>query len=150
MTNASAMKGGAYERKVRDILTDFYKIQFERVPQSGSLHYLKGDVWAPNHMHLWQYTIECKHYKELDFNGLLTAKSNDIYKFWEQTLEQAKKMNKEPLLIFRWNRSKNYVAWGDDVYVTHHMRISAFGYLFKIALLDDWLKANTKQQQKFN
>lgn len=140
MVNKSAAKGGAYERKIRDTLSEHFKIQFERVPSSGALHYLKGDVWAPHHMHIFPYTIECKHYKELDFNSLLTAKSNPILGFWVQTVEQAVKMKKKPLLIFRWNRSKDFVAWDDEVQVPgSQLHYQGFGLTFKIAELSKWL-----------
>lgn len=148
MANKSALKGGAYERKIKDILTKHYGVNFERVPHSGALKYLKGDIWAPHHMHLWPYTIECKHYKELDFKNLLTAKSNDIHSFWLQAQEEAITMSKEsgkhtdPLVIFRWNRSKDYVAWDTDFNCTNQFTISSFGLYYKVAILEEWLKEN--------
>jgi len=154
LTNKSALKGGAYERKIKDLLTAHYGINFERVPHSGALKYLKGDVWAPHHMHIWQYTIECKHYKDLEFKNLLVAKSNDIHSFWAQASEEAAIMAKEsgtekyPLLIFRWNRSKDYVAWNTEFDCETQFSVKAFGNFYKIALLEDWLKENTKLLEK--
>ena len=144
MANPSGLKGAAFERKVKETLTKHYKIQFERVPYSGALHYLKGDVWAPHHMHLWDYTIECKHYKEVDFNSLLSAKSNVIHTFWKQTIDEAAAMSKFPLLIFRWDRSKNYVVWDTIFDCKSQLVLSAFGWNYKIALLTDWLNENNQ------
>jgi len=139
MANPSKAKGSAFEAKVKDILTKELKIEFQRVPLSGSLTWLKGDLFVPNDTASWPYCIECKHYEELDFNSLLTAKSNDIFAFWKQTTEAASTMKKKPLLIFRWNRSKDFVAWSDDLTTPSFMDIKAFDVQFKIGLLSDWL-----------
>lgn len=148
MVNKSAAKGGAFERKIRDIFETYYDIPFERVPSSGALDYLKGDVWAPHHQHVWPYVIECKHYKELDFNSLLTAKSNDLYSFWEQATRQVEEQEEKSgrkkiaLVVFRWNRSKNYVICELEEIPLEHIVVKAHGHAFCIALLDDWLKSN--------
>ena len=84
MVNKSKIKGSTYEYKIRDIFSEHFKLKFERVPMSGALPYLKGDLFVPNKLESSKYTIECKHYKEINFNNLLTAKSNDLYKFWQQ------------------------------------------------------------------
>lgn len=146
MTNKSKIKGSAYEAKIKDLLNaEFPNIQFERVPLSGSIEYLKGDIWTPHDTAAWPWCIEAKHYKELEWNNLLTAKSTDIIRFWEQTLREAGVMKKKPLLIFRWNRSKDFVAYNDDINVDSYIQINSFGYCFKIALLSDWLVAVKSQ-----
>ena len=43
------------------------------MPLSGSIEYLKGDIWTP---HEWPYCIE--HYKDIQWNNLLTAKTTDL------------------------------------------------------------------------
>lgn len=137
--NKSKAKGAAFEAKIKDKLSKHFNLQFERVPLSGALEYLKGDIWVPEKFNEFKYTIECKHYKELNFNTLLTAKSNDIWVFWKQAIEEAKVMGKKPLLIFRWDRSKDFVMWADEITVDTQMTIKAFGYHVKIAELDKWL-----------
>ena len=139
MANPSKIKGSAYELKIKDILTDYFKEKFERVPLSGSLSYLKGDIWCPTKYTEWPYTIECKHYAELDFNNLLTAKSNDLFSFWRQAEEEAKVMQKKPLVCFRWNRSKDFVIFQEDFDLDNQMHIKAFGFDIKISLLNDFL-----------
>lgn len=139
MASKSKLKGSAFEAKIRDILTEELKLKFERTPLSGSISYLKSDLWVPSDTAGWPYAIECKHYAELEFNNLLTAKSTDILQFWEQAVESAKIMNKKPLLIFRWNRSKDFIVWNDDLELDHQVEYRVFGHSFKMGLLTDWL-----------
>lgn len=151
MVNKSKIKGSAYEAKIKDILNSaFPNIQFERVPLSGSIEYLKGDIWTPHDTAAWPWCIEAKHYADLEWNNLLTAKTTDILNFWKQTLREAEVMKKKPLLIFRWNRSKDFVAFNDDIDVESYISVNSFGYSFKIALLDDWLKAVKSQTNLAN
>jgi hypothetical protein len=146
MVNKSKIKGSAYEAKIVGILNkEFSTIQFERVPLSGAISYLKGDIWTPHDTAAWPWCIEAKHYKELEWNNLLTAKSTDIIRFWEQTIREAEVMKKKPLLIFRWNRSKDFVAYDDDIQIDDYIQVNSFGYSFKISLLSDWLTAVKSQ-----
>jgi len=119
-------KGAEGERQVRDLLKGHTGLAFERVPMSGALDYLKGDIFLPN-MHN-NYCIEVKFYKDSHFNDkILTAlKSNVFIKWWEQTTEQAKKAGAKPALFFKYNRSKIFVAQRDEpenglnyMYVSH-------------------------------
>lgn len=151
MTNKSKIKGSAYEAKIKDKLNEeFPNIRFERVPLSGSISYLKGDIWTPHDTARWPWCIEAKHYATLEWNNLLTAKTTDILNFWKQTLREAETMNKRPLLIFRWNRSKDFVAYDDYIKIESFIQVNSFGYNFKIALLEDWLEAVKNQTDLAN
>jgi len=141
LANKSKIKGSAYEAKIRDYLTKELKIEFKRMPLSGSLEYLKGDLWTPHDTAAWPYCIECKHYKDIQWNNLLTAKTTDLLEFWRQTVREAEVMRKSPLLIFRWNRSKDFVGWNDEIKVEHYIEVNSFGCHFKITQLDNWIKA---------
>jgi len=119
-------KGAEGERQVRDLLKGHTGLAFERVPMSGALEYLKGDIFLPN-MHN-NYCIEVKFYKDSHFNDkILTAlKSNIFIRWWDQTIEQAKKAGAKPALFFKYNRSKIFVAQRDEpenglnyMYVSH-------------------------------
>ena len=119
-------KGAEGERQVRDLLKGHTGLAFERVPMSGALDYLKGDIFLPN-MHN-NYCIEVKFYKDSHFNDkILTAlKSNVFIKWWDQTIEQAKKAGAKPALFFKYNRTKIFVAQRDKpenglnyMYVSH-------------------------------
>ena len=146
MANKSKIKGSAYEAKIKRYLNSHFDIEFERMPLSGSIEYLKGDLWTPHDTAAWPYCIECKHYKDIQWNNLLTAKTTDILQFWRQAVREAEVMRKEPLLIFRWNRSKDFVGWRDDVKVDHYVEIKSFGCHFKVTQLDDWVKAVKEQK----
>ena len=53
-------------------------------------------------------------------------------------------MNKKPLLIFRWNRSKDFVAFDDDLKVDFYIEVNSFGCHFKVTKLEDWIKEAKK------
>ena len=119
-------KGAEGERQVRDLLKKHTQLGFQRVPMSGALEFLKGDIFLPN-MHN-NYCIEVKFYKDSHFNDkILTAlKSNVFIRWWDQTIEQAKKAGAKPALFFKYNRSKIFVAQRDEpenglnyMYVSH-------------------------------
>ena len=145
MANKSKIKGAAYEAKIKRYLNSHLDIEFERMPLSGAIEYLKGDIWTPHDTAAWPYCIECKHYKDIQWNNLLTAKTTDLLQFWRQTVREAEVMRKKPLLIFRWNRSKDFVGWNDDITVDHYIEIKSFGCHFKITQLDDWILALKSQ-----
>jgi hypothetical protein len=44
----SRAKGARGEYAVRDLLREYTDLQFERVPSSGALEYLKGDLYIPH------------------------------------------------------------------------------------------------------
>lgn len=121
-------------------------LDVKRVPLSGALPGLKGDLYVPKILREFPFVIEAKHYKEIEFKNLLTAKSNDIYMFWEQTLRETAEVNeyfgteKIPVLMFKWDRSKDFVSWScDKISCENEFTIQAHGHKFKIALLDQWL-----------
>ena len=140
MASKSKLKGTAYESKIAKLLTKELGLEFKRVPLSGSIEYLKGDLWTPLDTASFKFTIECKHYKEINFTNLLVAKSNDLFSFWEQAQEEAEVMKKRPLVIFRWNRSKDYVLFAEDNDITDYIEVSSFSHKFKIVLLSDWIE----------
>ena len=58
----SRAKGARGEYLVRDLLRQYTNLQFERVPSSGALEYLKGDLYV--HHEKNKYCIEVKNYSE--------------------------------------------------------------------------------------
>ena len=58
----SRAKGARGEYLVRDMLREHVGYQFERVPSSGALEYLKGDLYVPHEKN--KYCIEVKNYSE--------------------------------------------------------------------------------------
>jgi hypothetical protein len=50
-------------------------------------------------------------------------------------------MEKKPLLIFRWNRSKDFIGYVDEFEDIPYIKIKSFGYKFRVSLLEDWIIA---------
>ena len=68
-----------------------------------------------------------------------------MLQFWRQAVREAEVMKKKPLLIFRWNRSKDFVAFDDDLKVDFFVEVKSFGCHFKVTKLDDWLTCIKEQ-----
>ncbi|MCK5016587.1 MAG: hypothetical protein KAS32_05875, partial [Candidatus Peribacteraceae bacterium] len=49
------------------------------------------------------YTVECKHYKNIELWGLLTGANSNIVTFWNQVCQKALEVNKKPILIAKQN-----------------------------------------------
>jgi hypothetical protein len=123
-------------------------LAWERVPGSGALdekHGLKGDLYVPNKNNL--FCVEVKGYAEDHINsGLLTHKTPQIVEWWQQTQRQARQVDKLPLLIFKYDRSK---LFGATVMVDNNMMDSRWllfysqDYEFYMFLLEDWLAGST-------
>ena len=108
----SKAKGSRAEEKARDILREYTKHKWERTPFSGALsanHKLKGDLYIPSENTV--FCVEVKHYAEDNFTSkLFTDKSPTLIAWWEQTLREAEEMEKLPLLLYKFDRSKWFVA----------------------------------------
>lgn len=142
MTVDSKAKGARAETVVRDELRKVTGLKWERVPGSGALnekHMLKGDLYVPNEKNL--YCVEVKHYAEDHLDSrILTSKDPQLIKFWQQAVRQGEQVSKEPLLIFKFDRSKLFVAFREIPSCTYsHIFISVQDYEFYVALLTDWL-----------
>lgn len=108
----SRAKGRQAELKCRDELRKLTGLKWERTPMSGALgaqHKLKGDLYVPETK--INYCVEVKAYKDDHISTLLLTGSNPLFfKWWEQTVREAEQMEKDPLLIFKHNRSKWFAA----------------------------------------
>lgn len=142
-------KGARTETTVRDLLRKITGLNWERVPGSGALdpkHQLKGDLYVPGRTNL--YAVEVKGYAEDHINStLLTGKNPQLLDFWKQAVRQGQQVGKKPLLIFKFDRSKIFVAF-EDLPVTMAYRcilVSIEGYDFYVALLEDWIKFDQPQ-----
>lgn len=134
----SRTKGARGEYAVRDLLRLHTDLQFERIPASGALAYLKGDLYVPLRKNL--YCIEVKSYKEspLDTTIFTALKTNNLIRWWKKLKQQAKAMEQEPLLFFKFNRSKIFVVTQEEPENTEmYMYISWLGCF--IMLAEDWL-----------
>lgn len=105
MVNSRA-KGKVGEKLVKEFLEANTSHKFEYTPGSGSGS-IKGDLMIPKHRNV--FCIEVKNYAESPINDkILTNKTNDFVNWWTKLQKQAGVQ--KPLLFFRYNRSKLFVA----------------------------------------
>lgn len=136
-------KGARTETTVRDLLKKHTGLGWERVPGSGALdpkHQLKGDLYVPGRTNL--YCTEVKGYAEDHLtSAVLTGKNPQIIEFWEQTIRQGQQVGKKPLLIFKFDRSKVFVAFEEMPTLNkyRYMFLNINNHEFYVALLEEWL-----------
>ena len=82
----SRAKGARGEYLVRDMLRNATGFQFERVPSSGALEYLKGDLYVPHAKN--RFCIEVKNYENSPLSDkIFTApKTNNLIKWWTKSV----------------------------------------------------------------
>lgn len=56
------------------------------------------------------HSVECKFYKTPDTFTQLASGSANVFKWFEESVEDAKKTDKNPILIFKWNNTPIFVA----------------------------------------
>lgn len=112
----SRQKGARAETLIKDILRKHTKHNWQRTPMSGGLHEahgLKGDLYIPNCKQV--YCVEVKHYKDDHLTSkILTSKDPQWFDWWKQTVREAGQVSREPILIYKFDRSKNFVAFEDE------------------------------------
>jgi hypothetical protein len=147
----SRAKGARTETVIRDLLRKHTHLGWERVPGSGALdekHGLKGDLYVPNYSNT--FCVEAKGYADDHLtSAVLSSKTPQLLEFWQQTIRQAKQVNKLPLLTFKHDRSKVFVAFSSDYCIPenyHHFYVYRQPHSFYVALLEDWL---TFEQPQF-
>lgn len=130
-------KGAACETVVRDLLIKKTGLPFERVPGSGAGS-VKGDLYLPKYN--YKFCIEIKHYAESHWNDkIFTNRTNNINVWWNKLKLQAKASNKEPLLIWKYNRSKFFVCTQSKPANTENYVDIRFLGCYTL-LLDEWLE----------
>lgn len=124
MASKQSAKGTRFEYKIRDLLSEKTGTKWERVPFSGA-GTMKGDLYCPTNHYF--YCIECKSFKDSVIQeNLLTAKSNNIYGWWEQTVREAKEMNRKPALVFKKDRGKPLIAVYENIDTLPSIKINNF------------------------
>lgn len=134
----SKAKGVRGEYLVRDILREYTDYQFERVPMSGALSYLKGDLYVPNKDN--RFCIEVKSYADSHLTDKIFTqeKTNKLMIWWRKIRLQAKEMEQQPLLFFKYNRSKVFVVTDlKPLNTNHYMHIVWLGCY--VMLAEEWL-----------
>jgi len=129
----SNAKGGNFERRVSKDLSLLIskgskKDLFWRSPSSGgratiairigdSADRISGDVIAlseEGRILTEHFLIECKAYKDVQFDSFIIKSTGLLQGFWEKTCIQAKSIDKHPLLIVKENFVKPYILLWDS------------------------------------
>jgi len=136
-------KGQRGENQVISLLGRLTEEKWEQVPGTGCGK-IKGDLRVPDKHNI--FCIEVKFYKNVGFDSkIYTQKSNNLFKWWSKLCRQAKDMEQEPLLIFRENHGKFFVATTRKPKNTiRYMHIAWLGAYILIA--EHWLE---KEEIKF-
>lgn len=134
----SRAKGGRAEAALKKLLRDKTGINFQRTPGSGALnetHKLKGDIYIPNEKN--KYCIEVKHYKDDHLTSkVLTNKDPQLILWWEQAIAQAEKVDMIPLLFFKFDKSKWFMATTDTLEVDRCIDITFDEHFISIYNVD--------------
>jgi hypothetical protein len=105
----SRRKGKKAERVIAKVLEKWTGKKFASTPASGGLNWQKanvaGDVVCATEGHYFPFAVEVKNYTKIDFSHLITPgiKNVEILDFWAQCSRDAKKCNKVPMLVMRYN-----------------------------------------------
>lgn len=141
----SRAKGATAETKVRDELRKLTGLAWERVPGSGALdpkHGLKADLYIPGEHNL--FAVEVKHYSSCHIDHtLISGKNPQLIEWWKQAVRQGLQVSKEPLLIFKHDRSRLFVAFRELPEENFpYIFVSKDSAEFYISLLEDYIKFN--------
>lgn len=141
-SNPSKEKGTRAETLIKETLTKYTNLNWQRTPLSGALdkkHGLAGDLYIPGEKNFW--CVECKHYKDDHFTSeVFTHKNPILLDWWGQAVRQGIQVSKKPLLIFKHDRSKIFVAFQDLPSCSYkNVCVSIPPYEFFVALLEDWI-----------
>jgi len=124
----SKRKGNKAEREVTKLFKEWTGFEFARVPSSGGLRWQRtsdtvGDILCSDKVHylVFPFSVEVKNHKECDLHKIiLSNKNNDFLDFWKQAQDDAKRGEKIPMLLARYNRmksSEHYLAISITTYI---------------------------------
>lgn len=125
-------KGNGFEGTIAKTLSKaLAPLNFIRTPGSGArvggknfetigkmfgedaLKIFVGDVVPVNERQegvKFNHSIECKFYATQDPFTALVAGTANLFKWFEEAVIDASKVDKDPMLIFKWNRTPVFVA----------------------------------------
>lgn len=104
-------KGARGEKIVKDLLIKHTGLEWVNTPASGALgyqHRMKGDLMVRGKN--TKYLVEVKNYAESPISDKILTTMSNFEAWWEKACDQAYKTGKHPLIFFRYNRSKVFVA----------------------------------------
>ena len=135
----SRAKGYRAEDALKKLLRLETGLNFQRTPGSGALnetHKLKGDVYIPNAAN--KYCIEVKHYKDDHLTSkILTGKTPQLIEWWEQAVRQGEQVDMQPILFFKFNNSKWFMATMEALDIDRVIDITFGDHFFSIYNVND-------------
>jgi len=140
----SRQKGARAEAAAKKLLKEHTGLDWQRTPGSGSLnaaHKLKGDLYIPDAKN--KFCVEVKHYKDDHLTSkLLTDKNPQLLEWWKQAERQAEQTDRLPLLLFKKDRGKWFVAFEWEYKINGYRTVKYIHGSTQIymAKLEDWLE----------
>lgn len=139
MVNKSKEKGSRAEYALKKILRDATGLNFQRTPGSGALneaHKLKGDLYVVNAAN--KFCIEVKHYKDDHLTSkILSSKSPQLIEWWEQAVRQGEQVDMIPLLFFKHDRGKWFMATLEALEIDRCIDVTFDDHFFSIYKVED-------------
>lgn len=127
----SKAKGGSFEAKIAKLLSAALPINFIKSPGSGAriggknfatigammgeetMKLFNADVVPVNEVAVgfnFRHSIEAKCYASSDSFQVLVSGSSNVAKWFEESVVDAAKVDRHPLLVFKWNHTPIFVA----------------------------------------
>ena len=159
----SVSKGKNFEREISNLLTQTLEpLNFQRVLGSGAFmgglnshrsnnfseekaDSFIGDVYCTNYND-FRFTLEAKSYKEQVKLSDFFSENFIVFKWFRECEFDCKKNNKEPLLIFKFNRTKIFYCMKED-YKIHDENVIKYKGLV-IGLFSDLLNEPNEYWRK--
>lgn len=105
------------ERVTAKLLGTWWGCKFQRTPSSGawSKNAQRGTVSAEFHGDIvaparakFPFSVECKSYEDIELYKTLYGEP-EMFKWWSQCRDDARRAKKLPLLVMRENRKQQYL-----------------------------------------
>lgn len=100
-----------------------------------------GDVCPSNEgngLPKFKFVVECKFYKEAEKMEALFGKSL-IYKWLDEAVVDAKKVNKRGILIFKFNHTPTYCAVESDIVIPDGVNVITLPNGIKVCHVEELL-----------
>lgn len=159
---AGKAKGNSFENTVAKKLTDMLSpLKFIRTQGSGArvggknfetlgqmfgeeaLKLFVGDVVPVNEKEArmtFLHSVECKFYQSTDTFVTLMNGNAKVFKWMQESIEDAKKIDKTPMIIFKWNRTPIYVG----------VLSGTFGIVPRLTMVQDLLSVDLFELDQLN
>lgn len=124
MGRKSKNKGASYELKVAKMFTEWWGGKFSRVPASGGLHWgsdqrVAGDIVPPPEAD-FPFVTECKKRENWTFDHIVLD-IGQPREWWEQVVNDGRRVDQVPMLIFSRNRAKDFIMVPYSKYIEEQL-----------------------------